>query len=174
MKDRIIWREGRNIRAFEQATGVDVIIDDTPEAVVLSAFNPVRREVARIALETLIEDGRIHPGRIEELVSKVQGEMDERLHSDGEAAALELSITDLHPELLRLVGRLRFRSSYGQNALQPSMEVAWLSSHMAAELGASSEVAKRAAEPRMRSLPWPRRRMPLCSFSTLLTSSSSN
>jgi len=144
MKGRIIGREGRNIRAFEQATGVDLIVDDTPEAVILSCFEPVRREIARRALESLIQDGRIHPGRIEELVGKVQAEMDEKLLADGEAAALEVGIPDIHPEIHKLIGRLQFRSSYGQNALKHSMEVAWLSNHMAAELGANAEVAKRA------------------------------
>ncbi len=144
MKGRIIGREGRNIRAFEQATGVDLIVDDTPEAVILSCFEPVRREIARRALETLIQDGRIHPGRIEELVGKVKAEMDEKLLADGEAAALEVGIPDIHPELHKLIGRLQFRSSYGQNALKHSMEVAWLANHMAAELGANAEVAKRA------------------------------
>ena len=144
MKGRIIGREGRNIRAFEQATGVDLIVDDTPEAVILSCFEPVRREIARLALANLIQDGRIHPGRIEELVAKVKGEMDEKLLADGETAAMEVGIPDLHPELLKLIGRLQFRSSYGQNALKHSMEVAWLSHHMAAELGANAEVAKRA------------------------------
>ncbi|MEE4273014.1 MAG: ribonuclease Y [Thermoanaerobaculales bacterium] len=144
MKGRIIGREGRNIRAFEQATGVDLIVDDTPEAVILSCFEPVRREIARRSLESLIQDGRIHPGRIEELVNKVRGEMDEKLLADGEAAALEAGIPDIHPEIHKLIGRLQFRSSYGQNALKHSMEVAWLSSHMAAELGADAEVAKRA------------------------------
>jgi len=143
MKGRIIGREGRNIRAFEQATGVDLIVDDTPEAVILSCFEPVRREIARIALGNLTADGRIHPGRIEEVVAKVKEEMDEKLLSDGEAAALEAGIPDLHPELQRLIGRLQFRSSYGQNALKHSMEVAWLSSHMASELGADAQVAKR-------------------------------
>ena len=144
MKGRIIGREGRNIRAFEQATGVDLIVDDTPEAVILSCFEPVRREIARRALESLIQDGRIHPGRIEELVSKVKEEMDEKLLADGEAAALEVGIPDIHPEIHKLIGRLQFRSSYGQNALKHSMEVAWLAHHMAAELGANAEVAKRA------------------------------
>jgi ribonuclease Y len=144
MKGRIIGREGRNIRAFEQATGVDLIVDDTPGAVILSCFEPVRREIARQALANLIQDGRIHPGRIEELVAKVQGEMEEKLLADGEAAALEAGIPDLHPELLKLLGRLQFRSSYGQNALKHSMEVSWLSHHMAAELGADAQIAKRA------------------------------
>jgi ribonuclease Y len=144
MKGRIIGREGRNIRAFEQSTGVDLIVDDTPEAVILSCFEPVRREIARLSLERLIQDGRIHPGRIEEVVGKVRAEMEEKLLSDGEAAALEMGIPDLHPELHKLIGRLQFRSSYGQNALLHSMEVAWLASHMAAELGADAAVAKRA------------------------------
>jgi len=144
MKGRIIGREGRNIRAFEQATGVDLIVDDTPEAVILSCFEPVRREVARLALGALIQDGRIHPGRIEELVAKVQAEMEEKLLADGEAAALEAGLPDLHPELHKLLGRLQFRSSFGQNALKHSLEVSWLAHHMAAELGADAAVAKRA------------------------------
>ncbi len=144
MKGRIIGREGRNIRAFEQASGVDLIVDDTPGAVILSCFEPVRREIARLALIRLIQDGRIHPARIEEIVGKVQAEMEEKLLADGEAAALEMSIPDLHPDLLRMVGRLQFRSSYGQNVLKHSKEVAWLACHMATELGANSGVAKRA------------------------------
>jgi len=144
MKGRIIGREGRNIRAFEQATGVDLIVDDTPGAVILSCFEPVRREVARQALERLVQDGRIHPARIEEVVAKVQAEMEERLLADGEAAALEVGVPDLHPELLRMLGRLQFRSSFGQNVLKHSMEVAWLAHHMAAELGADAALAKRA------------------------------
>ncbi len=144
MKGRIIGREGRNIRAFEQATGVDLIVDDTPGAVILSCFEPVRREIARLALANLIQDGRIHPGRIEELVSKVKAEMEEKLLADGETAAMEVGIPDLHPEIHKLLGRLQFRSSYGQNALKHSLEVAWLSHHMAAELGADADVAKRA------------------------------
>ncbi|HPA82866.1 MAG TPA: Rnase Y domain-containing protein, partial [Thermoanaerobaculales bacterium] len=144
MKGRIIGREGRNIRAFEQATGVDLIVDDTPEAVILSCFEPVRREIARLALTNLIQDGRIHPGRIEELVAKVQTEMDEKLLADGEAAALEAGIPDLHPELQKLIGRLQFRSSFGQNALKHSLEVSWLAHHMAAELGVNAKVAGRA------------------------------
>jgi ribonuclease Y len=144
MKGRIIGREGRNIRAFEQATGVDLIVDDTPEAVILSCFEPVRREIARLALGALIQDGRIHPGRIEELVAKIQAEMEEKLVADGEAAALEAGIPDLHPELHKLLGRLQFRSSFGQNALKHSLEVSWLAHHMAAELGADAAVAKRA------------------------------
>jgi ribonuclease Y len=144
MKGRIIGREGRNIRAFEQATGVDLIVDDTPEAVILSCFEPVRREIARLALGALIQDGRIHPGRIEELVAKIQTEMEEKLLADGEAAALETGIPDLHPELHKLLGRLQFRSSFGQNALKHSLEVSWLAQHMAAELGVDAAVAKRA------------------------------
>jgi ribonuclease Y len=144
MKGRIIGREGRNIRAFEQATGVDLIVDDTPEAVILSCFEPVRREIARLALGALIQDGRIHPGRIEELVAKIQTEMEEKLLADGEAAALETGIPDLHPELHKLLGRLQFRSSFGQNALKHSLEVSWLAHHMAAELGVDAAVAKRA------------------------------
>ena len=144
MKGRIIGREGRNIRAFEQATCVDLIVDDTPEAVILSCFEPVRREIARLALVNLIQDGRIHPGRIEELVAKVQGEMEEKLLVDGEAAALEAGIPDLHPELQKLLGRLQFRSSFGQNALKHSLEVSWLAHHMAEELGVDAQVAKRA------------------------------
>ena len=144
MKGRIIGREGRNIRAFEQATGVDLIVDDTPEAVILSCFEPVRREIARLALTNLIQDGRIHPGRIEELVAKVQAEMDEKLLADGEAAALEAGIPDLHPELHKLLGRLQFRSSFGQNVLKHSLEVSWLAHHMAAELGVNAKVAGRA------------------------------
>ncbi len=144
MKGRIIGREGRNIRAFEQATGVDLIVDDTPEAVILSCFEPVRREVARLTLVNLIQDGRIHPGRIEEVAAKVQAEMEDKLLADGEAAALEVGIPDIQPEILKLIGRLQFRSSYGQNALKHSMEVSWLAAHMAAELGANAVVAKRA------------------------------
>jgi len=145
MKGRIIGREGRNIRALETATGVDLIVDDTPGAVLLSCFDPVRREVARLALERLMVDGRIHPGRIEEVVGKVQVELDEKIFKDGEAAALELGFPDIHPELLRLLGRLQFRSSYGQNVLAHSKEVAWLASYMARELGANERVARRAA-----------------------------
>ncbi|MGE5234811.1 MAG: ribonuclease Y [Acidobacteriota bacterium] len=145
MKGRIIGREGRNIRALETATGVDLIVDDTPGAVLLSCFDPVRREVARLALERLMQDGRIHPGRIEEVVGKVQQELDDKVFRDGEAAAIELGFPDVHPELLRLLGRLQYRTSYGQNVLLHSKEVAWLAGYMATELGVNVRVTKRAA-----------------------------
>jgi len=144
MKGRIIGREGRNIRALETATGVDLIVDDTPGAVLLSCFDPVRREVARLALERLMQDGRIHPGRIEEVVGKVQQELDDKVFRDGETAALELGFPDVNHELLRLLGRLQYRTSYGQNVLSHSKEVAWISGHMATELGVNVRVAKRA------------------------------
>ena len=144
MKGRIIGREGRNIRSFEQATGVDVIIDDTPEAVVLSAFDPVRRETARIALERLVEDGRIHPGRIEEVVAKAGEEVEQSMLEAAEAVLYELGIHNVHAEIVRTLGRLRFRTSYGQNQLQHAKEVALLAGSMAAEMGLDAQAAKRA------------------------------
>ena len=144
MKGRIIGREGRNIRALEAATGVDIIIDDTPEAVILSCFNPIRREVARIAIERLIGDGRIHPARIEEIVSKVAEEMEEKIKDSGEQAVFDLGVHNVHPELIKLLGRLKYRSSYAQNIYQHSLEVAFICGAIAAELRVNVKEAKRA------------------------------
>jgi ribonuclease Y len=145
LKGRIIGREGRNIRAFEQITGVDIIVDDTPEAVTLSCHDPVRREVARLSLTKLLKDGRIHPTRIEEVVGKTQQEVETIMREEGERVAYEANVQGLHPDLIKLLGRLKYRTSYGQNVLQHSLECALLAAHMAAELGANINVAKTAA-----------------------------